>query len=160
MQTSWTQIRSKMSGLILIQTVWNWNGRNPDLTLRFCRAWYWSTLFAYVPQNNVCLLPPDNLCKNVGPRSGPTFSRARSGSKLFALWWYVASGLNCLCPTKRIENSKLAVGFTPQFLYESSLFAEVHLWIAQYKNFFPEQYISCRCKIDNWFWQHYLELTT
>ena len=39
----------------------------------------------------------------------------------------VASGLNCLCPTKRIENSELAVGFTPQFLYESSLFAEVHL---------------------------------
>ena len=33
----------------------------------------------------------------------------------------VASGLNCLCPTK------LAVGFTPQYLCESSLFAEVHL---------------------------------
>ena len=55
----------------------------------------------------------------------------------------VASDLNCLCPTKRIENSKLAVGFTPQFLCESSLFAEVH----QYKSFFPEQYISCRCKL-------------
>ena len=33
----------------------------------------------------------------------------------------------CLCPTKRVENSILAVGFTSQFLCESSLFAEVHL---------------------------------
>ena len=39
----------------------------------------------------------------------------------------VASGLNGICPTKKIENSKLAVGFTAQFVCESSLFAEVHL---------------------------------
>ena len=39
----------------------------------------------------------------------------------------VAFGLNGLCPTKRIENSKLAVGFTAQFVCESTLFSEVHL---------------------------------
>ena len=38
----------------------------------------------------------------------------------------VASGLNCLCPTKRIENSKLAVDFCMNFLCLLKSIYELH----------------------------------
>ena len=38
----------------------------------------------------LCILvsSADNLCKQVGARSGPTQCRGWSGSKLFDTWWY------------------------------------------------------------------------
>ena len=73
---------------------------------------------------NVRLLPPNNLCKHVVPRSGPT---SCDRPDLDPNCLHTDGSLNGICPTKRIENSKLAVGFTAQFLCESSLFAEVNL---------------------------------
>ena len=67
------------------------------------------------------MLDPDKARHLVRPDLDPNFYTLTVETTLS-----VASGSNCLCPTKRIEN----VGFTPQFLCESSLI---------YKKFLPEQ---------------------
>ena len=60
--------------------------------MRFCSIMCWNILLSKVQTSItqdachlLCLqvLPADNLCKQFGPRSGPTYSRSRSGSKLF-----------------------------------------------------------------------------
>ena len=60
------------------------------------------------------ILDPDKARHLVGPDMDPNCLHSDGRDHTFCT---VASGLNCLRPTKRIEN----VGFTPQFLCESSL---------------------------------------
>ena len=77
LQTVWTQVRpDKMSGLIWIQTVWHFDG---NLERIFWKSWFWKNTIL-----TLCLLvsSADSLCKQFGPRSGPTKCPAWSGSKL------------------------------------------------------------------------------
>ena len=103
--------------LIIFANMLEWNG--PDIGLH-CLPMYHKTMFVYCRLIIFAnMLDPYQARYHV---TGLIWIQT-----VCTLMVDVASGLNCLCPTKRIENSKLAVGFTPQFLCESSLFAEVHL---------------------------------